>query len=85
MTVAWKASVAALGGSAIGVPGGIALGHSLWGLFARDIYAVARPSVPVVEVVVIALVAIVLANLVAAIRGPMAAAAPAALAFRRSD
>ena len=55
MTVAWKASVVALGGIAIGVAGGIALGRLLWDLFARNIYAFPRPSVPVVEVVVIAL------------------------------
>jgi len=46
VTVARKASVARPRGIAIGVPGGIALGHSLSGLFARDIYAVTRPSVP---------------------------------------
>ena len=73
VTVAWQASVAAVVGIVIGVPLGIALGRWLWDLFARGIYAVPEASVPIVEVVVVALAALVLANLVAAIPGGMAA------------
>ena len=68
VTVAWQASVAAFVGIVAGVPVGIALGRWLWDLFARGIYAVPEPSVPVFEVVVVALGALVLANLVAAVR-----------------
>jgi FtsX-like permease family len=82
VTVAWQASVAAVIGVVVGVPIGIALGRWLWDLFARGIYAVTRPSVPVVEVVVVALGALVLANLVAAIPGRMAARTRTALVLR---
>jgi hypothetical protein len=82
VTVAWQASVAALIGIVIGVPVGIALGRWLWVLFARDIYAVPEPTVPVFEVVLVGLAALVLANLVAAVPGRMAARTPTALVLR---
>ncbi len=80
--VAWQASVAAFVGIIVGVPIGIALGRWLWDLFARDIYAVPLPTVPVLEVVLVALGALVLANLVAAVPGQMAARTPTALVLR---
>ena len=82
VTVAWQASVAAFVGIILGVPGGIALGRWLWDLFARDIYAVPRPSVPALEVLVVVGVTIVLANLVAALPGRMAARTATALVLR---
>jgi hypothetical protein len=82
VTVAWQASVAALVGVVVGVPVGIALGRWLWDLFARAIYAVPNPSVPVAEIVVVALGALVLANLVAAVPGRMAARTRTALVLR---
>ena len=80
--VAWQASVAAIVGTVVGVPVGIALGRWLWDLFARDIYAVPLPTVPVMEIVLVALGALVLANLVAAVPGQMAARTPTALVLR---
>jgi FtsX-like permease family len=80
--VAWQASVAAIVGIIVGVPVGIALGRWLWDLFARDIYAVPLPTVPVLEVVLVALGALILANLVAAVPGQMAARTPTALVLR---
>jgi hypothetical protein len=71
--VAWQASVAATVGIIIGVPAGIALGRWLWTLFARAIYAVPQPSVPVLEIVLVGLGALVLANVVAAVPGRIAA------------
>ena len=65
-TVAWQATVAAVVGIVFGIPLGIALGRWLWTLFAREIYAVPMPTVPVVDVVLVAVSALVLANLVAA-------------------
>ena len=82
VAVAWQASVAAIVGIVVGVPVGIALGRWLWDLFARDIYAVPLPTVPVLEVVLVALGALVLANLVAAVPGQMAARTPTALVLR---
>jgi ABC-type antimicrobial peptide transport system permease subunit len=82
VAVAWQASVAAIVGIIVGVPAGIALGRWLWDLFARDIYAVPLPTVPVLEVVLVALGALVLANLVAAVPGQMAARTPTALVLR---
>jgi hypothetical protein len=81
-TVSWQSTVAVAIGTVGGVPLGIALGRSLWDLFAREIDAAARPSVPVLSVVVIGIGALVLANLVAAIPGRIAARTPTALAFR---
>lgn len=71
--VAWQASVAATVGIIIGLPAGIVFGRWLWTLFARVIYAVPQPSVPVLEIVLVGLGALVLANVVAAIPGRIAA------------
>jgi ABC-type lipoprotein release transport system permease subunit len=81
-TIAWQSTVAVGAGTVVGVPLGIALGRSLWELFAREIDAVPDPSVPLLPVVVIALGALVLANLVAAVPGRIAARTPANLALR---
>ena len=71
--VAWQASYAAVIGIVIGVPLGIALGRWLWTLFARQIYAVPQPTVPVLSVALVALGALALANAVAALPGRSAA------------
>ena len=76
--VAWQASAAAVVGVVVGVPAGIALGRQLWVLFARAIYAVPEPTVPVLPVILIALGTLVLANIAAAIPGRIAARTPAA-------
>jgi len=80
-TVAWQSTVVALLGMVLGVPAGIAAGRWLWILFAREIYAVPRPTVPL-SVVLAGPAAIVLANVVAAIPERVAARTPAALALR---
>jgi hypothetical protein len=80
--VAWQASVAAFVGIVVGVPVGIALGRWLWDLFARDIYAVPLPTVPVGEVALVVVGTFILANLVAVIPGQMAARTPTALVLR---
>ena len=76
--MAWQASVAAVIGVVIGVPAGVALGRQLWDLFARTIYAVPEPTVPVWPVILIVFGALVLANIAAAIPGRVAARTPAA-------
>jgi ABC-type antimicrobial peptide transport system permease subunit len=81
-TVAWQASVAAVIGVIVGVPAGIALGRWLWDLFARAIFAVPSPTVPVLEVALVAVGAVVLANIVAAVPGRMAARTRTALLLR---
>jgi hypothetical protein len=81
-TVAWQASVAAVVGIILGVPLGIALGRWLWILFARNIAAVPDPTVPVLQIALIAIGTLVLANLVAAIPGRIAARTPTALMLR---
>lgn len=80
--VAWQASISAAIGIVVGVPIGIAAGRSLWTLFAQEIYAVPKPTVPVLSVVLVALGTLVLANLVAAVPGRMAARTPTALLLR---
>ncbi len=81
-TVAWHSTIAVGIGVIAGVPLGIALGRTLWDLFANDINAVPVPSVPVLAVVLIALGALVLANLIAAVPGRLAARTPTALVLR---
>ena len=81
-TVAWHSTTAVTIGVAAGVPLGIALGRTLWDLFAHDINAVPSPSVPVAQVVLIAVGALVLANVIAAIPGRLAARTPTALVLR---
>jgi hypothetical protein len=81
-TIAWQATVVAIIGIAVGVPLGIALGRWLWTLFARQIYAVPEPTVPVGSIVLVSLCTLILVNLVAAWPGRAAARTPAALALR---
>ncbi|HUB70789.1 MAG TPA: FtsX-like permease family protein [Acidimicrobiales bacterium] len=81
-TVAWQSSISVGIGVVFGVPLGVALGRWLWDLFAHDINAVPSPSVPVLEVVLIAAGAFVLANLVAALPARVAARTPTALVLR---
>ena len=80
--VAWQASVSSAIGVLVGVPIGIAVGRTLWTLFAHQIEAVPEPAVPVLSVVLVALGTLVLANLVAAVPGRMAARTPTALLLR---
>lgn len=82
VAIACQASLAAITGIVIGVPVGITLGRWLWDLFARDIYAVPRPTVPVPEVVLVCVLAVLLANIVAAVPGRMAARTPTAFTLR---
>ena len=81
-TVAWQASIAAMIGVVVGVPLGIVLGRWLWILFARDIYAVPTPTVPLLQIALVALGALVLANLAAALPGRTAARTPTASILR---
>jgi hypothetical protein len=80
--VSWQASVAAVVGIVVGVPVGIVLGRWLWVLFARLIFAVPEPTVPVLSVVLIALGTVVLANVVAAAPARSAARTSTALMLR---
>jgi ABC-type lipoprotein release transport system permease subunit len=80
--VAWQASVAGVIGAIFGIPLGILLGRSLWILFANNIYAVPRPTVPFVSLILVALSAMVLANVVAALPGRSAARTSAAQVMR---
>ncbi len=81
-SIAWQASVAALIGCVVGIPLGIVLGRDLWLLFARSIYAVPEPTVPIWSMVLVGVGALVFANLVAAIPGRSAARTPASLVLR---
>ena len=80
--VAWQASVAAVIGIVVGVPVGVVVGRWLWILFARQIFAVPRPTVPQLSLVLVAVGALVLANVVAAFPGRRAARTPTALLLR---
>ena len=80
--VACQASTAAAIGLVIGIPLGIVLGRWLWILFARQIFAVPQPIVPVLSVVLVAVGAFVLANAMAALPGRAAARTQTALLLR---
>jgi hypothetical protein len=77
-TIANQATATAIVGLALGIPAGALLGDSLWTLFARSIYAVPRPTLPLVSVLLVVAVTLVLANLAAAIPARIAARTPAA-------
>jgi len=81
-TVAWQASAAGVIGVVVGIPLGAVLGRWLWTLFARNIYAVPEPAVPVILVIIVAVSALVLANVVAALPGRSAARTPTAQVLR---
>jgi hypothetical protein len=72
-TVAWQATVAACAGVVVGMPLGVMLGRWLWNRFAHTIYAVPRPTVPALGLVLVAVVTLLLANLVAMLPGRTAA------------
>jgi hypothetical protein len=82
IAVGVQAGVAALIGCAIGIPAGVALGRTLWDLFAGGISAVPYPTVPTGTIVAIGFVAIVLAVLVATIPGRVAARTPTSQLLR---
>ncbi len=81
-TEAWQASVAGAIGILFGIPLGILTGRWLWTLFANNIYAVPRPTVPLLALVTVAVSALVLANAVAALPGRSAARTSAAQVLR---
>ena len=74
--VAWQSTVSVAIGVVIGVPLGIVFGHLMWDLFAHELFALPRSTVPVLATVLVALGALVLANLVAAFPGRRAASTP---------
>jgi len=80
--VGWQASVAATVGVVVGVPLGIVSGRWLWTLFAREIFAVPYPSVPVGQIIVVVVGALVLASLVAIPPGLSAARTRTSLLLR---
>jgi hypothetical protein len=80
--VAWQASVAGATGVVFGIPLGILAGRWLWTLFANSIYAVPRPTVPFVPLLIVAVCAMVLANVVAALPGRSAAKTSSAQVMR---
>jgi hypothetical protein len=81
-TIAWQATVDVGLGCVVGIPLGVALGRYLWVLFARGIYAVPRPVVPIGTALLVGVAALALANLAAALPGRLAARTPTALLLR---
>jgi hypothetical protein len=81
-TVAWQASIAGVVGVVLGVPLGIVAGRWLWDLFARGIYAVPEPTVPLVSILVVVASTMVLVNVVAALPGRSASRTSTAQVLR---
>ncbi len=80
--VACQSTVIVLVGLVVGIPLGIAVGRSLWGLFAHQLSAVVDPTIPVIPIILVAGGSIILANLVAALPGRDAAHTPTALVLQ---
>jgi ABC-type antimicrobial peptide transport system permease subunit len=80
--VSWQASITAAVGVVLGVPLGITVGRVLWTLFAHAIDAVSEPTVPTLQVVLVASGTLVLANVVALLPGRSAARTPTAVLLR---
>jgi putative ABC transport system permease protein len=80
--VCWQASILVGIGVIVGAPLGIVLGRWSWVLFARDIYVVPEPAVPVLSLVLVVVGALVFANIVATLPGRIAARTPVAIVFR---
>ena len=74
--------MAALAGTVAGVPLGIAVGRELWALFARSIFVVPEPTVPVFSVLIVIIGAFVFANVAAALPRRIAARTPSGLVLR---
>ena len=66
-TVAWHATTMIVVALLIGVPIGIFTGRALWSGFADALDVVARPVVPILGVLLVAIAAVVVANAVAAL------------------
>jgi hypothetical protein len=81
-TVAWQASIAGGLGVIVGVPLGIVAGRWLWDLFARSVYVVPDPTVPVLSLAVAVVCTMVLVNVVAAMPGRSAASTSTARVLR---
>jgi hypothetical protein len=81
-TIAWQATTTALIGVVVGLPLGVVIGRELWTHFARSIYAVPDPTVPLRSVFMVGIGTVLFANLVAVLPGRNAARTPAALALR---
>jgi hypothetical protein len=81
-TICWQSSVTVGIGVVVGIPLGIALGRWLWTLFAREIYVVPDPTVPLLSVIIVAIGALLFANVVAIIPGRIAARTPTARVFQ---
>jgi ABC-type lipoprotein release transport system permease subunit len=80
--IAWQSTLTAAIGVLAGIPLGVTLGRWLWILFANEIYAVPKPTVPTLSLALVGLSALVLANVVAVVPGRYAARTPTALALR---
>jgi len=80
--LASQASVSGAIGVIVGLPLGIALGRSLWRVFAAAIYAVPDPTVPWAELGVVAIVAMAATNLIALKPARRAAGTSVASALR---
>ncbi|MDE3065618.1 MAG: FtsX-like permease family protein, partial [Acidobacteriota bacterium] len=80
--VAWQATVSVLIGLVVGIPVGVVAGRWLWELFAQQIYAVPRATVPTLSLVLLGVAALALANVVAFFPSRTAARTRAALALR---
>jgi hypothetical protein len=74
--VAWQSTASVAFGIVIGVPLGIVFGRAMWTLFAHELFAIPEPTVPTLQIALVAVGALVLANVLAAIPGQRAARTP---------
>jgi hypothetical protein len=73
VAVAWQATTVVALALLIGLPLGIAVGRTVWVLFADDLGVVAEPWFPVLAVALMVPLTVLIANLVAAVPAWVAA------------
>lgn len=82
VTVACQATGTVVVGLVFGVPMGVALGHLLWGQFARELDVLAEPAVPFVAIAIVVTAALVAANVLSSLPARFARNVPASLVLR---
>jgi hypothetical protein len=71
--LAWQSSISVGIGILVGIPLGIVFGRAMWDLFAHELFAIPKSTIPALDIGLVALGALVLANIIAAIPGRRAA------------
>ena len=67
--LAWQSSVSVAFGMVAGISLGILFGRAMWDLFAHELFALPKSTIPALDIGLVALGTLVWANVIAAIPG----------------